>query len=259
MSPPITAGVKVVTLMMVAIFLAGGGNAEEPDGAAVTDGVINATNRLRAEEGVPKLEREPVLDKAASEFARFMARTGKYGHQADGRSPSERAEAAGYEICLMAENIANLSDTSGFTVKELSASIFAGWKESKTHLENMVEPAATEIGLGLARSTESGAYYAVQLVGRPKSEMIEFEIANFTGKAVNYRLDGKRAKLSPRQIRKLGRCRPAEVLVLGLGDDGKAKTEISPADGDRLIVFRDDDDVLRVRVESRQDEDGADE
>lgn len=37
-----------------------------------------------------------------------MAKTGKYGHAADGRKPAERAAAHGYEYCIVRENIAYL-------------------------------------------------------------------------------------------------------------------------------------------------------
>ena len=48
----------------------------------------------------------PQLASAARYFADFMARTGKFGHSADGSEPAARAKRFGYEYCIVSENIA---------------------------------------------------------------------------------------------------------------------------------------------------------
>jgi uncharacterized protein YkwD len=43
-----------------------------------------------------------------------MARTGIYGHVADGRQPVDRAAAEGYDACIVSENIARLYRSAGY-------------------------------------------------------------------------------------------------------------------------------------------------
>ncbi len=55
----------------------------------------------------------------------------------------------------------------------------------------MVNPNVTETAVAIAHSPRTDYYYAVQLFGRPKSQMVEFKVANRTGVGVEYRLDGQ--------------------------------------------------------------------
>jgi uncharacterized protein YkwD len=85
-----------------------------------------------------------------------MARTGKYGHAADGRRPPQRAAAAGYDYCLVAENIAYQYRSSGY-----------------------------ESGAKLAAELVEGRYFAVQMLGRPKSAAIRFSVQNRSRESVH--------------------------------------------------------------------------
>ena len=59
----------------------------------------------------------------------------------------------------------------------------------------MVDPNVTETAVAVAHSATTDYYYAVQLFGRPKSQMIEFKVANRTGDSVEYTLDGQTFQL----------------------------------------------------------------
>jgi uncharacterized protein YkwD len=56
------------------------------------------------------------------------AKSGKFGHEADGRQPGQRAEAQGYRYCTVAENLALNLDSRGFETKELARKAVEGWK-----------------------------------------------------------------------------------------------------------------------------------
>src|SRR5689334_5509031 len=76
--------------------------------------IIDKTNQFRREQGLDPVARERALDRAAQEFAAYMARHDKYGHEADGRKPSERARAHGYDYCLVSENISYQHSSADF-------------------------------------------------------------------------------------------------------------------------------------------------
>ena len=58
--------------------------------------------------------------------ATTSAKTGKFAHEADGREPSERAEAQGYRYCLVAENLALNLDSRGFETRQLAGDAVEG-------------------------------------------------------------------------------------------------------------------------------------
>jgi len=68
--------------------------------------LVAGTNALRKQEHRTELTESARLGETARDFASFMARTDKYGHDADGSQPRERVDHHGYEYCLVAENIA---------------------------------------------------------------------------------------------------------------------------------------------------------
>lgn len=216
-----------------------------PDLQRTAREIVESTNRFRREQGLAPVDPDPVLTETARRFAEYMARTGRFGHEADGSRPADRAERQGYEICLLSENIAYQFDSRGFTAEGLASKTVAGWKESPGHRRNMVEPHVTGTGVGVARSSGNGRYYAVQLFGRPKSESIRFTIANEAATAASYRLDGERFELPPRYRRTHEQCRPVELTFDPSG--GRKGKTVRPGDGDAFAVVSGDDGGLSLK------------
>jgi uncharacterized protein YkwD len=160
--------------------------------------VVAEANSFRRSQGVGPLRVQPQLQAAAAGFAAWMARTDRYGHEADGRQPAQRVEAQGYEHCLVAENIAFEYRSVPFEPGELPGRFMQGWIHSPGHRGNLLDAAAVDTGVGIARSGRSGRWYAVQLFGRPMSASVEFQVSNPSGRATSYRLDGRRYELPPR-------------------------------------------------------------
>jgi hypothetical protein len=98
----------------------------------------------------------------------------------------------------------------------------------------MLDPDVTETGVAIARSGDTGLYYAVQLFGRPKSLRIEFRVANRTGVAVRYKVGDKTYDLPPRVVMTHELCRPSEVTLLAA--DGATVATTHPANGDKFAV-----------------------
>ena len=179
--------------------------------------ILRRTNGLREQKELGTLGRDPKLDQAAQWFADFMARTGEYGHEADGREPDERIVSAGYERCATGENIAWLG-AEGQRIKDstLGSEFYTGWRDSPPHYENMVNGDFSEIGLGVARSDETGRYYAVQLFGRPSASQFPIELVNESGRQIDYIFDGRTVSLPSGGWRQHVVCSPVEVKVADL-------------------------------------------
>ncbi|MDB5311827.1 MAG: hypothetical protein JWO38_6029 [Gemmataceae bacterium] len=207
-----------------------------PDLAAVAKGIVDRTNAFRKEEGRPAVAVNEKLTATAQYFADFMARTDKYGHTADGNRPDERAKRHGYDYCMVAENIAYVYNSAGFTAGELAEKFFTGWKESPGHRRNMLDPDVTETGVAVARSEKTGYYYAVQMFGRPKSAAIEFSVANQSPDEISYEIGGKTFTLPPRYTRTHSRCRPADLKAVWPG--GQEPAVVRPARGDKFAVVK---------------------
>ena len=235
---------------MLAFVLAMLLTAEETDASstadseesAVVDGFNDAEARInertgafRGEEGRDSLAlNSAALQEAAESFAAFMARTGKYGHTADGRTPAQRAKAAGYDYCTVRENIAWYESSADVTADDLVETFFTGWKESPGHRKNMLARDVGETVVAIARSEDTGRYFAVQLFGRPASERMKVVVANESGDAVRYQFAGRSWDLPARVIRTHEVCSETELRLL------KADDKLGPAieieDGGRFVV-----------------------
>ena len=140
-----------------------------------------------------------------------MADTDKYGHTADGKEPWDRVAKAGYKYCIVLENIAYEYNSAGFTTDGLSETLVKAWENSPPHRKNMLDPDVSEIGVGVARSSKTGRFYAVQDYGRPKSAVVTFKIANKTKGDIKYTIDGKEYHLAPGYTETHEDCRPPEL------------------------------------------------
>jgi uncharacterized protein YkwD len=220
----------------LAAWLAHGASAREPDPAEVARLMIDRTNEFRRSQGLTSTTAQRQLNDAARGFAAYMARTDRYGHEADGRQPAQRVREQGYDYCMVAENIAYHFSSAGFSSAELARAFVQGWKNSPQHRRNMLEPDATDIGLAVVRAPRSGRYYAVQLFGRPQSLSVQFRIANRSSDPVAYELDGRPHQLPPHTTDTHQQC-SAPRLVVRLPGDREA-TVVQPADGERYAIER---------------------
>jgi uncharacterized protein YkwD len=213
-----------------------------PDLARVTEIIIQQTNAFRQEQGRGKVTASPKLGGAAQYFARYMARTGKYGHTADGNRPADRAKKFGYEYCIVAENIAYEFNSAGFTTEELGKRFFEAWKHSSGHRKNMLDPDVGETGVAVAQSEKTGYYYAVQMFGRPKSQAIAFQVANESDATVSYEIGDRNFSLPPRYTCTRQLCRPADLtfeLPRASAGRDRAAGKVRPTGGEHFVITTD--------------------
>lgn len=231
--------------------------AAKPDLAAVVRGIVERTNAFRKEQRREPVQADEKLAKAAADFARYMAKTDRYGHKADDRTPANRVAAAGYDLCVVEENIAYRFRETGFTTDDLAEGFVVGWEESPPHRRNMLDRSVTATGVGVAQSEKTGVYYAVQLFGRPKSAAVAFEVINESELTVAYQVGDQTYKLPPRVIRKHEECRPATVRFLPDEPDLRAShpsaavARFTPKGGERLTIVP-ADKGYRVEVGRRE-------
>ena len=218
-----------------------------PDLPAVAIRVIDLTNAFRTRNGLLPVSIEPRLSHAAQDFADVLAAKDRLGHEIDGRAPAERAGAAGYRHCMVAENIAYLFDSVGFTTEQLAARLVHGWEQSAEHRRNMLLAPLMHIGVGVAQNAESGRYYAVQLFGRPSSAAIRFEVANGADVDLRYEVDRETFDLAPRVTRTHTRCTDASLAILA--PESGERSGIRARDGARYVIVRDPAGQLQLQMQ----------
>ena len=181
---------------------------------AIEHTIAEQTNAYRQREGLRPLLRDERLQEAASAYAHFMARTGQYGHKVDGKTPAQRVGQAGYDHCIVRENIAFVEFPGNPTAKEIAARLLSGWISSAGHRKNLKARFVTGLGIGVARSNVQGLprgawrYYAVQVFAKPIADAFRFAVRNTRGQPVEYTVDSKSFTLPPNTTHKHLQCSP---------------------------------------------------
>lgn len=133
------------------------------------DEVLALTNQRRAQGATcgaqayppaPPLSAEPRLRQAARGHAADMGARGYFDHKSpEGRTPVDRAKAAGFQSSFVGENIAAGYGTAGAVV--------AGWIKSPGHCANIMDPRYTLLGVGYSANAKSSmGDYWVQNFGK---------------------------------------------------------------------------------------------
>jgi len=203
-----------------------------PDLPKTEMAIVEMTNAFRKENALSALKADPRLAAAARAYAKYLAGSGKFAHEADGQKPAQRAEAAGYKFCFVAENLAMDARRSGFSTRELAEEAISGWKKSPPHRANLLRTGITDVGIGIAKAPDHpGKYVAVQMFGLPESERLAFSIENMSGSAIEYRLSGKAHTLSPGKTITYRSC-GSMVLTF----PAATSVEYQPVNGERFTV-----------------------
>lgn len=209
----------------------------------VKEMIFKGTNKFRTVEKRSELKVNAKLEAAAQSFAEYLARTDEFGHTADGKEPWQRTAEAGYKHCIILENIAYEYNSAGFTTQDLASTLIEGWKKSPGHRKNMLDPDVQEIGVGVARSSKTGRYYAVQDFGRPHSAIITFKIHNPNDLPVKCTIDGQSFTAEPGYTITHERSRPPELRFQWPTDavvTPTAKEVFHPQTGTKYTVSKTD-------------------
>ena len=220
-----------------------------PDLPQTEAAIVDMTNSFRKASTLQEVKPNAVLAAAARAFAEYLARTGKFAHEADGRKPEDRAEAQGYRYCLVAENLAWNLDSRGFESRQLAHEVVEGWKTSPGHRANLLLSGATEIGVAVVRVPDKNPkFLSVQMFGRPDSLKVTFSIQNQSSKAVYYGLGGETDLLNPRETVTHTDCDSSQ---LSIDKAGGGRAQFNPRNGDRFVIQRNPAGGVEVKVERK--------
>ena len=112
-------------------------------------------NRARTQRGLTPLRENGVLSAASLEHSGDMVRGHYFEHTSpDGRSVGDRLRAVGYSRGFSASAGENIA--FGVGAKSTPASIVDAWMRSPGHRADILRPAFTEIGVGIALGVPSG-------------------------------------------------------------------------------------------------------
>ncbi|MGE0626410.1 MAG: CAP domain-containing protein [Hyphomicrobiaceae bacterium] len=222
-----------------------------PDLARTEAAIIEMTNAFRREHALGRLTRDPKLASAAGSYAKFLAASTIFTHEADGRRPSDRIGAAGYAACSTAENLAWMSHPNGFETMDLARRLMEGWKKSPPHRRNLMLDHAVDIGVAVIKVKGRQKYMAVQLFARPQRLKYQFTIENLSGHAVPYTFAGRRERSRPNTVSRYTACEPGSV-EFELSQGGllsKAQTaSFAARDGTIFRLRRDTGRKARIEV-----------
>ena len=139
------------------------GQLHQTDVDAIKKDVVTRTNTLRLNKGVAVLKVNNLLMDAAQVRADEMAASGAYSHtRPDGRRSNTVTDSrrTGENIHCITELYLEQQH------KTLSDAVVNLWSNSKGHADNMLNARYGEIGVGLARGTDSNGlacWYCVQV------------------------------------------------------------------------------------------------
>jgi uncharacterized protein YkwD len=143
--------VKLLTLIVTLIGVAGMFHAQPAAAASSTDRVIELINHHRRTimgSACPSVASNPALMVAAQHHANDMAMHNYFSHTGrNGTSPWQRINGAGYNPRRAAENIAAGYESADATV--------ARWMNSRTHRANILNCRLHEVGVGVAGNTNA--------------------------------------------------------------------------------------------------------
>jgi uncharacterized protein YkwD len=131
--------------------------APSGNGSDQTDATLGYVNDLRNQKGLKPLARDPAAARAALSQADRMAKAGKMAHMIGmGDSFLDRMKGQGVALPA-AENIAMGQDSA--------EKAYAAWYRSPKHLENMLGPNYSGLGVAVMRNPTSGnqPYWAMVL------------------------------------------------------------------------------------------------
>jgi len=118
-------------------------------------GMLDAVNAIRRSRGLMTLQLDAGLNAAAITHARDMSVQNRPWHfGSDGSSPIQRAQRAGYAGRVLGELISETYETEIETL--------AAWMEKPETREIVLNPEATEMGLGLYQEANGKIWWAME-------------------------------------------------------------------------------------------------
>ncbi|MDP0927100.1 CAP domain-containing protein [Paracoccus onubensis] len=139
--------------------LSAGGDVQCSGASAADNRIgVQTTNIARARAGLPRVQQNAVLARAAAEHACDMAKRGSMTHNGSSSSgPNARVKALGYRPMLVAENIA----AGPYDVNQA----LSVWNASPKHRDNILRPQVRDFGIGHAIGSDGRTHFWAAVYG----------------------------------------------------------------------------------------------
>lgn len=163
--------------------------------------LIELTNQKRAENNLPPLKENSLLDQAAQSKAANMFAENYWAHYSpSGKNPWEFINGSGYKFSYAGENLARNFQTSDEVIN--------AWMASSSHRENITNSRYQEIGIAVTEGTLKGEQTTliVQMFGVPQQYIAQTPSINVAGQTV---------EVSTQTTTPLPTLVPAEPLIAG--------------------------------------------
>jgi uncharacterized protein YkwD len=130
----------------------------EPSLSPEEKALLQLTNEARKKDGLPELNVNAKLMKAARGHSANMAKHEKADHELDNKKPADRVKEAGYSFGLLGENVA-------FGLLK-PAEVMETWLKSDEHRAVILDKDYVDVGMAVAKGA-NGTLYWTQLFARP--------------------------------------------------------------------------------------------
>ncbi|CAH2598671.1 CAP domain-containing protein [Rhodovastum atsumiense] len=141
--------------------------------ATLEDYFLSLVNASRAQAGVSPLVTNTQLASAAGGHSDWMVAQDVFSHTgANGSSPGDRIQAAGYNGSSYGENIAYIAGSNAAVLDEADVrELHQNLMNSPPHRANLLNPDFTQIGIGLTQGDYQGssAVFVTEDFGRPSA------------------------------------------------------------------------------------------
>ncbi len=144
--------------------------------------LLEDTNAQRSQQHLSVLSLNPSLDAAAEAKAKDMAQRNYWSHNTpDGQEPWVFVTTQKYDYQKLGENLA-----AGFSDEKATVN---GWMASQSHKDNLLDPAYTDVGFGIAQTSNYSAagggpmtivvaFYGKPATGGPVISTVKGDIAS---------------------------------------------------------------------------------
>ncbi len=223
--------------------------ADDPKPAKKIDmpRLIELHNKERAAAKLPPLKANAKLEAAAKAHAKDMADHDKMTHEgADGSTPAQRVERAGYHFQNAGENVAE--------GQESDEEVMTAWMDSPPHKENILKPEFTEIGAACYVTKKGVSFWCVDF-GRSWPKIDPEKSAEAMLDALNAaRAEAKKPKLKVNSILREAAERHAKAMAeagkfLPEDPDGTRPTARAQEAGYEARAIAQDDAIGQVEPE----------
>lgn len=173
----------LTTCLFLLLLIPAQAQLSAKDGIQLRKLLLENVNQLRDSLGLEPLLQNEVLQKAALDHSKYMAKNKVLSHdeKGPGRTVAKRVRRAGSrDFEIVGENIL-FNEVNSFKfnqkkLEELAREMYLQWRNSPPHYRNMIQQAYVFGDIGISADSKTGRIYATQVFGS-KGVRVEGQIS----------------------------------------------------------------------------------